>query len=150
MNPTNPETTASARSATILRRALTANAVFSGICGLLCVTASASIAGVTGIARAEVFSLGINLEVFCALLIVLATRKDFSRRWVRALLMAVIAMDVLWVVGSAALLLAPAAPLTAAGRWIVFAVALVVADVAYFQLRGFLGLRRAAAIRATP
>ena len=49
-----------------------------------------------------------------------------------------------WVVGSAAPLLAPA-PLTTAGRWIVFAVALVVADVAYFQLRGFLGLRQAAA-----
>lgn len=130
--------------ATILRRALTANAVFSGICGVLCVLASASIAGVTGISRVEIFALGINLEVFSILLIVLATRKDTSRGWFRALVMAVIAMDVLWVVGSAALLLLPAAPLTSAGRWIVIAVALVVADIAYFQLRGFLGLRRVA------
>ncbi len=129
---------------TILRRALTANAIFSGICGALCVLASASIAQLTGLASVEIFALGINLEVFSALLIVLATRKDFSRGWVRSLVMAVIAMDVLWVLGSAALLLTPAAPLTGAGRWIVFAVAMVVADVAYFQLRGFLGLRRAA------
>ena len=129
--------------AIVLRRALTANAVFSGICGVLSVLAAASIARLTGIAQAEVFALGINLEVFSVLLIVLATRKDYSRGWVRALVMAVIAMDVLWVVGSAALLLMPAAPLTTAGSWIVFGVALVVADVAYFQLRGFLGLRRA-------
>ncbi len=134
-------------SATILRRALTANAVFSGICGVLCVLASASIAQVMGIAQAEIFALGVNLEVFSALLIVLATRKDFSRGWVKALVMAVIAMDVLWVVGSAALLLLPATPLTTAGRWIVFAVAMVVADVAFFQLRGFLGLRRTAAVQ---
>ncbi len=136
-------TTTTAR--TILRRALTANAVFSGICGVLCVIAPAAIASLTGIARAEVFGLGVNLEIFSVLLIVLATRKQFDRGWVRSLVMAVIAMDVLWVIGSAALLLAPAAPLTSAGRWIVFAVALVVADVAYFQLRGLLGLRRAAA-----
>ncbi len=133
------------RPATLLRRALTVNAVFSGLCGVLCVLASASIGKVTGIASAEIFALGINLEVFSVLLIVLATRKDFSRGWVRALVMAVIAMDVLWVAGSTALLLMPAVPLTAAGRWIVFAVALVVADVAFFQLRGFLGLRRVTA-----
>lgn len=130
-------------STTILRRALTANAVFSGICGGLCVLASTSIAQWVGLASAEIFALGINLEVFSALLIVLATRKDYSRGWVRSLVMAVIAMDVLWVLGSAALLLTPAAPLTTAGRWTVFAVAMVVADVAYFQLRGFLGLRQA-------
>ena len=130
--------------ATILRRALSANAVFSGICGVLSMLAATSIAQLVGIARAEVFALGVNLEVFSALLIVLATRKDFSSGWVRALVMAVIAMDMLWVAGSAVLLLTPAAPLTTAGRWIVFAVALVVADVAYFQLRGFLGLRRSA------
>ena len=129
---------------TILRRALTVNAVFSGICAGICLLAAASVGQLMGVARAEIFALGVNLEVFCALLILLATRKDFSRGWVRALVMAVIAMDVLWVLGSAALLLAPAAPLTTAGRWIVFAVALVVADVAYFQLRGFLGLRRPA------
>lgn len=130
-------------SATLLRRALSANAVFSGLCGALCVLAATSIARLTGIPRAEVFALGVNLEVFAALLIVLATRRDFSRGWVKALVMAVIAMDVLWVVGSAAVLL-QASPLTAAGKWIVFAVALVVGDVAYFQLRGFRGLRRAA------
>ena len=130
--------------AVILRRALTANAVFSGICGVLCVLASASIGQLMGIPRAEIFTLGVNLEVFAILLIVLATRKDFDRGWIRALVMAVIAMDALWVIGSAALLLAPAVPLTSAGRWIVFGVALVVADVAYFQLRGFVGLRRLA------
>lgn len=134
----------STRSTTILRRALTANAVFSGICGVLCVLASASIAQLMGIAQAEIFFLGVNLEVFSALLIVLATRKDFSHGWIRALVMAVIAMDVLWVAGSAVLLLAPAAILTTAGRWIVFAVAVVVADVAFFQTRGFLGLRQVA------
>lgn len=131
---------------TLLRRALTANAIFSGICGVLCVLASSSIARWTGISQAEIFALGVNLEVFSALLILLATRKDYSRGWVRALVMAVIAMDVLWVVGSAALLLMPSAPFTTAGRWTVFAVALVVADVAFFQLRGFLGVRREGAI----
>ena len=42
--------------ATLLRRALTANAVFSGICGALCVLASASIGGLTGIAGAAILS----------------------------------------------------------------------------------------------
>lgn len=129
---------------TLLRRALLANAVFSGICGSLCALASSAVAGLVGIAPAEIFALGVNLEVFAILLVVLATRRDPARGWVRALVMAVIAMDVLWVAGSAALLLSPAAALTTAGRWIVFAVALVVADLAYFQLRGFLGLRRTA------
>jgi len=131
-------------STTLLRRALTANAIFSGLCTAFCLLAADRVAELTGIARAEIFALGINLEVFCALLIVLATRRDFSRGWVKALVMAVIAMDVLWVLGSAALLLT-ASPLTTAGKWIVFAVAGVVGDVAFFQLRGFLGTRRAAA-----
>lgn len=131
------------RPATVLRRALSANAVFSGVCGALCVLAAASIAQLTGIPQAEVFALGVNLEVFCALLIFLATRRDLSTGWVKGLVTAVIAMDVLWVVGSLAVLLA-ASPLTTAGKWIVFAVAAVVAEIAYFQLRGLLGLRRAA------
>ena len=131
------------KSATLLRRALFANAVFSGLSGTLCALTSGAVSRVVGIAPAEVFALGVNLEVFAALLVVLATRRDFGRGWVRSLIMAVIAMDVLWVIGSAAVLLSPS-PLTTAGRWIVLAVALVVADIAYFQLRGFLGLRRAA------
>lgn len=94
---------------TLLRRALLANAVFSGICGSLCALASSAVAGLVGIAPAEIFALGVNLEVFAILLVVLATRRDPARGWVRALVMAVIAMDVLWVAGSAALLLSPAA-----------------------------------------
>ena len=131
-------------SATLLRRALAANAIFSGLCAACCLLATNRVAELTGIARGEIFALGVNLEIFCVLLIVLATRRDFSHGWVKALVMAVIAMDLLWVLGSAALLLT-ASPLTPAGKWIVFAVAAVVGDVAYFQLRGFLGVRRATA-----
>ncbi|MEM7356590.1 MAG: hypothetical protein AAF657_37590 [Acidobacteriota bacterium] len=129
------------RSETLLRRALSANAAFSGLCGILCVVAASSIAQLTGLPKAEVFAFGVNLEVFAALLIFLVTRRDLSRGWARALVMAVIAMDVLWVIGSAAILLT-ASPLTTAGKWIVFAVAAVVGDLAFFQLRGFRGLRR--------
>ena len=125
-----------------LRRALTANAIFSGLTGAECLLFSGSVSRIVGLSQPEVFALGINLEIFSALLIFLATRRDYDKKWLRALVTAVIAMDVLWVIGSAAALLTPAAPFTTMGRWIVFGIALVVADIAYFQFRGLRGLRR--------
>ncbi len=129
----------SKKSQSLLRKALFGNAIFSFLCADACLLASEAVGKYVGLPASEVFALGINLAVFAALLVFLVTRRDLGRGWIRNTVLAVIAMDVLWVVGSAAALLAPSTPLTGAGKWVVFAVAIAVADFAYFQ---FVGWRR--------
>ncbi|MEM8931215.1 MAG: hypothetical protein AAGE94_08565, partial [Acidobacteriota bacterium] len=128
------------RSERLLRRALTANAAFSATCAAVCLAGATALAGWLGVAAADLRSLGVELAVFAVGLFVLQSR-NLRARWARRTVAAVIALDALWVVGSAALLLAPN-PLTTAGQWTVVAVAAVVGDLAFFQWRGWRGMAR--------
>lgn len=131
----------------MLRNALLANAAFSALSALLCLAASRPIAAWIGLSAGAVLSVGIELAVFAALLAALGTRPDLGRGWIQATVAVVIALDVLWVIGSALALLAPE-PLTMAGRWSVGLIALAVADLAFFQALGWRRLRAAAASRS--
>ena len=126
----------SSSSQTFLRRALAANAAFSELSALLCLLFPAAIGRWLGIPSAEVSSVGIGLFVFAAVLLVLFTRRDLTTGLNRYLVLTVIALDVLWVCGSIALLLTPGTALTVAGQWVVALVALAVADLAIFQIWG--------------
>lgn len=130
------------RHPTLLRWTLMANALTSGLSAALMIFASNAVSNLIGLTPAQIMSLGIELAVFVALIAVVLRRSDLGGGWVRPAILGIIALDLLWVVGSAVALLSPAAPFTPAGRWIVLGVAFVVADFAALQLYGWLGMRK--------
>lgn len=77
--------------------------------------------------------VGMGLLLFAIFVLAVARRKPV----VPSLVWIVIALDVLWVVGSVEVLLMDAG-ITTIGNWMIGLVALVVADFALFQ---FIGLR---------
>ncbi|MEM8962830.1 MAG: hypothetical protein AAGD38_15200 [Acidobacteriota bacterium] len=134
------------KSERLLRRALSANIGFSAVSAILCLTLPSAASALTGIPRADLVSLGVELAIF-AVAIGLLLRTDLSATWPRRAVATIIVLDALWVVASGVVLLAPGliAPvaLTTAGMWIVGAVAFVVADLAFFQWMGWRGMARA-------
>ncbi|MEM1202456.1 MAG: hypothetical protein AAGN66_04450 [Acidobacteriota bacterium] len=131
---------------TVLRKTLLANALFSGLSGLVALAATDAVAAWMGVERVYIFELGAELMLFGAFVGFLASR-DLSLPWVRKAVAAVAALDVLWVVGSVALLLTPGI-LTVAGQWTVGLVALAVADFAALQIWGWWGMGRTPAVPA--
>ena len=121
----------------LLRRALAANAVFSGTTGLALVLAGEALAAWLGLPDGRIaLLLGLALLAFAAGLAVLA-RSD---RPGRPLVLAVTASDMAWVAASAVLLVGFPDLLTPAGNLVVAAVAVVVAALGAAQA---VGLRRA-------
>jgi hypothetical protein len=122
--------------ASLLRRALLGNAVFSLLVGVICLVEATTLAVWTGIQPPAVFTvLGALLIPFAVALGWLALLGADVRTAGRIIL----ALDVGWVVVSVVLLLAGWLPLTNAGWW---AVALVADVVALFAVLEYLGLRR--------
>ena len=123
----------------LLRGALRANAAFSGLSAIVLVGSSGAAASFLGAAEpVEMLSLGVQLGVFAVFLAWLSRRPAIPR-WP---VIVVIALDLLWVVSSAALLLSPPDPLTVGGRWAIGLVAgavLVFADLQFFGLRRLRG-----------
>ncbi len=127
----------------MLRWALGGNALFSTLTGIASLVAPAAIGTFLGLPAGEISALGTELLLFAAFLFFLATRQDLERPWIRNTVLVVIALDVLWVLGSAVAILAPTTPLTTAGKWTVMAIAVVVADFAVFQTVGWRRLFKA-------
>ena len=125
-------------SSTFVRNALKANAVFSSLSGIAFLVAAKPIAAFLGLSMSTVLIItGIILLIFAADIFYLATRKIVNPKGV----MAVIAADALWVVGSIILLVTNVVPLSTEGKWAVGLVAVVVAtfaDLQYFGLRKIL------------
>ena len=120
----------------LLRLALRANAIFSTLSGLVFLLASSYISGFLGLLRpGEVIQLGVQLGLFAAWLFWLSFRPEISRWQVRV----IIVLDILWVIGSFLLVLAPPPQLTVGGWWAIAGVAEV---IGLFALLQFLGLRR--------
>ena len=135
-----------ASSDRLLRRTLWGNAVFSVISGAVLVAFATPFAllateapvSVMGLDLALVFELlGLGVVAFGAICAWAASRETLPRSWAQV----IFAADIAWVVGSALVLMLPAA-WTTAGIVGIAVVALIVADLAVLE---YLGLRRLAA-----
>ncbi len=122
----------------LLRYALKANSLFSTASGLVLALGGPWLASVIGVGPAWLYrSIGVGLVLYGIGLWLNANRTEINLTEVRWAL----AMDWLWVIGSAAVvLLAPT--INDAGVWIVGIVALVVADFAVVQGLGMRRLRK--------
>lgn len=121
---------------TLLRRALVANALFSGASGALLALGARPVAPFLGLDNPLILTIiGALLLLYAADLLYVATRPTVNRTaaWLA------VALDLLWVAGSAAILLGGWLPLTTAGKWAVGIVAELVFLFALFQ---YLGIRR--------
>ena len=128
------------RQNTFLRYALLADAVASGATGLLMIAGAGLLEGLLGLPTALMREAGLVLVPYVAFVAWAGTRETISRVAVQA----IIAMNVLWVIGSAVVLFAFVAP-TLLGYAFVIAQAIVVGVFAELQ---FIGLRRHDAVTA--
>lgn len=115
----------------LLRRALRANAIFSGASGVGLLVGAGPLSGFLGVGKPWVlFVVGLSLVAFAAGLLRNASRASIDRReaWTAAYL------DVAWVVGSVLLLAFAPGLLSNAGKWTVAVVADVVGILAALQL----------------
>ena len=128
------------RQNTFLRYALLADAVASGATGLMMIAGAGLLEGLLGLPTALMREAGLVLVPYVAFVAWAGTREAISRPAVQA----IIAMNVLWVVGSAVVLFGFVTP-TILGYAFVIAQAVVVGVFAELQ---FIGLRRQEAVAA--
>lgn len=122
-------------SANLLRRALQANGVFSALSGVILIVASGRIATLIGLEQ-PLWLTGLMLLLFAAGLFRNAGRAEINQTeaWVA------VALDVAWVLGTAALIFAGV--FSATGNWVVALVGDVVLLFAGLQFWGLRKLRR--------
>ena len=126
-------------NSTFLRNSLRGNAAFSILTGLASIFASRPIAEYMGINPPTILiALGVGLISFAAFVLYTATQSPIDKRSV----IAIIVGDVLWVLGSVALLLTNIVPFTTAGKWEVGIIAGIVALFADLQLFGLWKMSR--------
>lgn len=110
------------------RIALRANAAFSAISAVVLLLFSSTLAELFNAPRSVLLGIGVGLVLFVVDLLATASRQAIPRK--KALYF--VGADVLWVLGSAIVLLVPTG-LTTAGRLAILGVALVVAGFAAAQ-----------------
>lgn len=119
-----------------LRRPLALDGLFSGIGGVLALVFAQPLATLTGIQPPlALIIVGIGLLDYAALLLWASTRPQPTPR----IATAAIILNVLWIIGSIALLLGGWLPLTAAGKWMIGIVGVLVAGFAIWQ---YISLKR--------
>ena len=129
----------------VLRVALKANAVFSGLCGLALMIAPQSWAELIGLPWPWVFgALGIGLACF-AVLACYAVAQVLARR---AIITGIIGADVLWVAASPIAMLTGAGTLTVPGQGLIAFVAVIVAALAAAQWIGLQAATRHSVARS--
>lgn len=129
------------RPNTFLRYALLADAIASGATGLLMIAGAGLLEGLLGLPAALTREAGLLLVPYVAFVAWVGTRETISRPAVQG----VIALNVLWVLGSAGLLMSGWVAPTLLGYAFVIAQAVVVGVLAELQ---FIGLRRTGAAMA--
>lgn len=114
----------------LLKRALVANAMFSGLTGSGALVLAGSLSGSLGPPSWSLRALGAGLLVFAALVAneARAPGKTGTKQ--------IIAADVGWVIGAAAIIVLAPSWLTTAGQMSLVGVTAVVAVVAAAQWRG--------------
>ena len=120
---------------TFLRYALLADAVASGATGLLLIAGADLLTGLLGLPVALMREAGLSLVPYVALVAFVGSREAISRPAVQA----IIALNVLWVVGSIGLLMSGHVAPTVLGTAFVIAQAIAVGVFAELQV---VGLRR--------
>ena len=129
------------RQITNLRFALLADAVASGATGLMMIAGADLLTGLLGLSVALMREAGLLLVPFVALVAYVGTRQNIPHGAVKT----IIALNVLWVLASAGLLVSGLVAPTALGYAFVIAQAIVVGVFAELQ---FTGLRRERAVTA--
>lgn len=121
------------RSDTFLRTVFRFNAVFGALSGVIFTLASNWLSRLSGIEPAYVFPVtGILLIGFAIWLARLSLQEKITNQ----LAWFVVTSDLLWVLGSLAVLIVGWPPLSVPGKWIVAALAEVVAVFAILQVIG--------------
>ena len=118
----------------LLKKALTGNAVFSVLSGLIILSANRWLVSFLGLPdKVSLTILGVSLMVFAAVLLLNARRPKvkITDAW------AAVIMDGIWVVGSYALIWV--VPFSVGGKWVV---ALVAELVLAFAILQWFGIRR--------
>ncbi|GLS32951.1 hypothetical protein SAMN04488498_108155 [Mesorhizobium albiziae] len=121
-----------------LRNAINADALVSGVAGLLMMGGANILSPFLELPAPLLFWAGLALVPFVAMLVVIARRQTVSR----LVMIDIIAINALWVIGSFALLVSGAVSPNLLGILFVAAQAITVALFAELQ---FVGMRRAAA-----
>ena len=122
---------------TFLRRVLFADAIPSLASAALLVAAPGRLAELTGLPGALLLEAGLLLVPFVLLVLAVAARPNTPRAGVQA----IVAINVLWVIGSLAVLAGPWFAPSALGYAFVIAQAVAVGVLAELQV---IGLRRTA------
>jgi hypothetical protein len=119
-----------------LQRSILGNAAFSGFSGLIMVLAAGPISQLLSLDN-PIFMVitGLVLLAYMPLLVWLSNQNPVPVHFAWE----VIALDVLWVIGSLILIFSDLVPLTSAGKW---AVAITADIVFVFALLQYVGLRR--------
>lgn len=123
----------------LIRFALLADAVASGATGLLLAFGGSFLAGLTGVPADIAMPLGLFLVVFALFVAWVGWQRTTSR----GLAMTIVLVNAAWVIGSIAILLIGALPLTMLGVAFVIAQAGAVAALAALQ---WMGLGRTGAL----
>lgn len=114
----------------LLRRAMRANAGFSGLSGVISFFGASALVEFTGIPDALVFQvMGVILVLYAADLFWIASREKIHVGFG----ITAVVLDVIWVVASIILLLGNFLPLTTVGKWTVLLLAEVVSLFAIVQ-----------------
>lgn len=121
----------------LLKNALRGNAVFSLISAITALVASGSIADLIGVEPTLPFIIiGVGLIIWAIEVYAISSQDPIRPQFVRM----VIGGDLMWVVGSAVLLLFDPFDFATEGKWVV----LVLADIVLtFAILQYVGLRRA-------
>lgn len=120
-------------SYSLLRRAMRGNGVFSAVSGITCLLAAQPIAQFMGLGMPLVLQeLGAVLLIYAGILFWVTTQERFDSRFG----ITAVILDILWVIGSIAILLSGWPALTVAGKWTVALLAEVVAVFAIVQAYG--------------
>ena len=126
------------RSQALLRRALTANAGFSALSAIVFIAAAGPVAEMVGARPRDIAVTGVSLVLFAAMIVLVLTRFNFEKRWIRYLSWTIAGLDVLWVVTTPLNVIA----YTPAGKMLFAAIGLVVGLFAVVQIKGLLGAAR--------
>lgn len=114
-----------------LRKVLLANATFSALCAVVFLAVPGPVAAFVGAPPAEIVSTGVSLAVFVGMLALVITRRTPLPAWALWLAIAIAALDVLWVLTTPLKVM----PYSVGGKWLFAIVAVVVADLAFLQIR---------------
>ena len=125
-----------ATNSNVLRRALQANGLFSAVSGVVLAVLPTQVSSFLGLDMSGLINfLGAGLIGFAVALFWLAAEPRIHR----SLALAVIVLDIAWVLDSLLLLIADIVPLTTHGLW---AIAIVSGIVAVFAALQSYGLQR--------